>query len=641
MTAPDESVTVPRIVPLTACAKAATGRAVTTSSSASTEPQSRTASVPHTCLLRSDELLGWTSALRRIVRLALPVAASACIIGVRPVQMRVDAAIECSMQRAVTGRRAFLSRHCAGSVDVILQDLAGSAAAVDTRPGRPARPAGRESEVRGHRHQPRPHQRPGRRGASAAAASWSPSTPRSRTCRPRSSSGSRRRSWRAARRRSSRTSDPAGPERGDPRRARAARDPRHAARQGLHVRQAGHHHARAARRGAQVQAETKRIYSIMYSERFESRAPRSRPASSSRPARSAGSSRRSTSRRTACNAPATRGPSGSGDKARYRRHPRATSARTRPTSSSSTPARRSAEVVVVAGRQRRTTRTSPKFEDFGDMMLRGDGGTGYVRVDWFTPDGLVDLGRRAADHPRHRRLHRAAQVRRHRRTPGRQPPVPRRPESRRATSTARTWRCRSGRSSCRDVVNRTETAMPQAHTFLATELVLKAQKQAQTHSTSEDDKPWRRKTHAPRLPGRPPARGSLARRLPRHRARLGARRQRAEQPHQRRRDRHRPHLARARSAGPLAATTRRGSWRSAIWTAGASQDAETLVNGYYAKKTRQAVRRRHRLRALSRAARQQGRRRGRDQHARSLARAHRHGRRRRPARTSTCRSRPR
>jgi predicted dehydrogenase len=30
----------------------------------------------------------------------------------------------------------------------------------------------------------------------------------------------------------------------------------------------------------------------------------------------------------------------------------------------------------------------PELEDFGDMMLRGDGGSGYVRVDWFTPDGL-------------------------------------------------------------------------------------------------------------------------------------------------------------------------------------------------------------------------------------------------------------
>lgn len=30
----------------------------------------------------------------------------------------------------------------------------------------------------------------------------------------------------------------------------------------------------------------------------------------------------------------------------------------------------------------------PKFQDFGDMMLHGNGGFGYVRVDWFTPAGL-------------------------------------------------------------------------------------------------------------------------------------------------------------------------------------------------------------------------------------------------------------
>ena len=30
----------------------------------------------------------------------------------------------------------------------------------------------------------------------------------------------------------------------------------------------------------------------------------------------------------------------------------------------------------------------PKFQDFGDIMLHGNGGFGYVRVDWFTPDGL-------------------------------------------------------------------------------------------------------------------------------------------------------------------------------------------------------------------------------------------------------------
>lgn len=34
----------------------------------------------------------------------------------------------------------------------------------------------------------------------------------------------------------------------------------------------------------------------------------------------------------------------------------------------------------------------PRFQDFGDMMINGDGGTGYVRVDWFTPDGLSTWG---------------------------------------------------------------------------------------------------------------------------------------------------------------------------------------------------------------------------------------------------------
>jgi predicted dehydrogenase len=34
----------------------------------------------------------------------------------------------------------------------------------------------------------------------------------------------------------------------------------------------------------------------------------------------------------------------------------------------------------------------PHFQDFGDMMLRGDRGMGYVRLDWFTPDGLGTWG---------------------------------------------------------------------------------------------------------------------------------------------------------------------------------------------------------------------------------------------------------
>jgi predicted dehydrogenase len=34
----------------------------------------------------------------------------------------------------------------------------------------------------------------------------------------------------------------------------------------------------------------------------------------------------------------------------------------------------------------------PRFEDFGDMVVTGNGGTGYIRVDWFTPDGLPTWG---------------------------------------------------------------------------------------------------------------------------------------------------------------------------------------------------------------------------------------------------------
>jgi predicted dehydrogenase len=34
----------------------------------------------------------------------------------------------------------------------------------------------------------------------------------------------------------------------------------------------------------------------------------------------------------------------------------------------------------------------PKFEDFGDMTVAGNGGTGYIRVDWYTPDGLATWG---------------------------------------------------------------------------------------------------------------------------------------------------------------------------------------------------------------------------------------------------------
>ena len=34
----------------------------------------------------------------------------------------------------------------------------------------------------------------------------------------------------------------------------------------------------------------------------------------------------------------------------------------------------------------------PGLEDFGDVVLRGNAGAGYIRVDWFTPDGLDTWG---------------------------------------------------------------------------------------------------------------------------------------------------------------------------------------------------------------------------------------------------------
>jgi predicted dehydrogenase len=119
----------------------------------------------------------------------------------------------------------------------------------------------------------------------------------------------------------------------------------------------------------------------------------------------------------------------------------------------------------------------PELEDFGDMLLRGDRGSGYVRVDWFTPDGLpvwgdgrltilgtdgfielrkyVDVGgRTGGDH-----LFLADQ-RQTRYVDCSDAELP------------------FGRQLLDDIRNRTETAMPQAHAFLASELALQAELQA-------------------------------------------------------------------------------------------------------------------------------------------------------------------
>lgn len=122
----------------------------------------------------------------------------------------------------------------------------------------------------------------------------------------------------------------------------------------------------------------------------------------------------------------------------------------------------------------------PEFEDFGDVMLRGDGGSGYVRVDWFTPDGLETWGdtrltvlgtegfievRKNCDiagRPGSNHLFLVdGKETRYIDCTGVEPPY--------------------GRLLLNDIRNRTEEAMTQAHSFLASELALRAQAQAQTN----------------------------------------------------------------------------------------------------------------------------------------------------------------
>jgi predicted dehydrogenase len=48
--------------------------------------------------------------------------------------------------------------------------------------------------------------------------------------------------------------------------------------------------------------------------------------------------------------------------------------------------------VVSATVANRANPDRPEFQDFGEMLLRTGDVTGYVRVDWFTPDGLPNWG---------------------------------------------------------------------------------------------------------------------------------------------------------------------------------------------------------------------------------------------------------
>jgi predicted dehydrogenase len=48
--------------------------------------------------------------------------------------------------------------------------------------------------------------------------------------------------------------------------------------------------------------------------------------------------------------------------------------------------------IAAATVGNRAHRDRPELQDFGEMLLRTEGTTGYIRVDWFTPEGLPAWG---------------------------------------------------------------------------------------------------------------------------------------------------------------------------------------------------------------------------------------------------------
>ncbi len=118
-----------------------------------------------------------------------------------------------------------------------------------------------------------------------------------------------------------------------------------------------------------------------------------------------------------------------------------------------------------------------EFEDFGDAMVQGNYGSGYIRVDWFTPDGLNTWG--------DGRLTILGtdgyiEIRKNTDIAGRKGGNHLFLVDQKETQYID---CNDvdlpyGRQLVDDVINRTETAMSQDHCFLATELTLIAQKNA-------------------------------------------------------------------------------------------------------------------------------------------------------------------
>jgi predicted dehydrogenase len=120
----------------------------------------------------------------------------------------------------------------------------------------------------------------------------------------------------------------------------------------------------------------------------------------------------------------------------------------------------------------------PGLEDFGDAMVRGDRGAGYIRVDWFTPGGLTVFGDgRLTVLGTEGYIEIRSNVDIAGRPGGSHLFLVDQKETRYVD--CKNVELPYGAQLVSDVVNRTETAMTQQHCFAATELMLKAQKQAQ------------------------------------------------------------------------------------------------------------------------------------------------------------------
>jgi predicted dehydrogenase len=119
----------------------------------------------------------------------------------------------------------------------------------------------------------------------------------------------------------------------------------------------------------------------------------------------------------------------------------------------------------------------PAFQDFGDAMVTGDLGTGYMRLDWFTPDGLKSWG---DDRITILGTDGYIEIRKNIDIAGREGGSHLFLVDQKETShiDCSNHPLPFGKLFVDDIINRTQTSIKQDLCFLATELALKAQKQA-------------------------------------------------------------------------------------------------------------------------------------------------------------------